>query len=191
MEAIVQSNLNYHPRATTSDPTSALILTVSLSTSLSASLFTYNGQAETTSIPLTLTLTNLVPYVPSEAADAANPASETGTNTAPKSSLPILPIAAGGGGLAVLIVAVALYLLCRRRRRKALRCGTTVKTHPDLDAELPRGEIPGSRTFSRLTYTAPYVVPQSTRTVSTAAPSTVSIGQQYRTVRTSPPGRHR
>ncbi|KAJ7361058.1 hypothetical protein DFH08DRAFT_1031689 [Mycena albidolilacea] len=180
MEVVSQSSLNDQLDLTFT-LSSALIETVSLSTSLSASLFTSNGQAETTSIPITLTFASLVPYLPSIATDPPS-----ATPTSPKSSLPILPIAAaGGGGLAFVILGVGVCLLCRRRRRQraALRRLTTLKGLPDLDSELPRGEIPGSRTFSRLTYSAPYVVPQSAGTLSIAAPSTVSIGQQYRTVR--------
>ncbi|KAJ7819926.1 hypothetical protein B0H14DRAFT_1349905 [Mycena olivaceomarginata] len=183
MEVVSQSSLNDQLDLTFT-LSSALIETVSLSTSLSASLFTSNGQAETTSIPITLTFASLIPYLPP---NATNLPSEIETPTSSKSPLPILPIAAaGGGGLALVILGVGVCLLCRRRRRRqraALRHLTTLKGLPDLDSELPRGEIPGSRTFSRLTYSAPYVVPQSAGTLSIAAPSTVSIGQQYRTVR--------
>jgi hypothetical protein len=67
-----------------------LIETVSLSTTVTASLFTAsNGEVEITSIPLTLTFATLVPYVPSGSAAAsdlpsATAASETTIQT-PKS----------------------------------------------------------------------------------------------------------
>jgi len=202
MEAVGPSGLNHHPRATLSDfsLSSTLVETVSLSTSLSASFFISDGLIETTSIPVTLTFASLVPYLPSESLDTADLPSESpdtadlpseSTKT-PKSSLPILPIAAGGGGLVVVILGVIAWLLCRRRRRRAaLRRRMTVKGPPDLDSEMPRGELAGSRTFSRLTYTAPYTVPRSAGTLSTAAPSTVSIGQQYRTAPRPARGRER
>ncbi|KAJ7919377.1 hypothetical protein B0H13DRAFT_252381 [Mycena leptocephala] len=199
MGGVGKSRLNYLPRDTASAAltftpslSATLIETVSLSTTVTASLFTAsNGEVEITSIPLTLTFATLVPYVPSGSAAAsdlpsATAASETTIQT-PKSSLPILPYAAGGGGLIAVILLVTLWLLCRRRRRvAALRRSTVVeKQRPNLDSELPRARGGPSRTFSRLTFSAPYVLPGSDGAASTAAPSTVSIGQQYRTAPSS------
>ncbi|KAF7347298.1 hypothetical protein MVEN_01485100 [Mycena venus] len=169
-----QSSLNYHPRAIFSDTPSATVIESGfLSTSLSASFFTSNGQTQTTSIPVTLAFATLVPYLPSESADAAElPSASSNPTPTPKLSFPILPVAAGGGGLVVVVIlGITALLLCRRRRRKAaLHRRMMVKIQPNLDSELPRGELAGSRTFSRLTYSAPYVVPQSAGTLSTAAP---------------------
>ncbi|KAJ6520466.1 hypothetical protein C8R45DRAFT_61161 [Mycena sanguinolenta] len=170
--------------------------TVFLSKSLSPSFFMSNGLAETMSMAPTA---SLAPSLPSEVVYAADTPSQSASQSsksvdslpdrahADKSSrpsLPIIPIAvASGGGLVVITGMVALYLFFRRRRRRAaLLCGRTTNP-PDLDAEMPLGEISGSRTLSQLTYSTPYAVPRSTITVSTAAPSTVSIGQQYLTFR--------
>ncbi|KAK7063685.1 hypothetical protein R3P38DRAFT_3164676 [Favolaschia claudopus] len=171
-------------------PSSTYVQTISLSTSLSPSFVTSDGQTQTTLVPVTtLVFESLVPYIPSQSAQDAVFPSQSAIYNTHKSSIPIIPIVAvAGGGLTAIIAGVALCLIFHRRRRKAsLRWRTVIQAHgpPDLDLELPRDENRvDSRTFSRLTYSAPYVVPQSSvGLASIAAPSTVSIGQQYQTVR--------
>ncbi|KAJ7157216.1 hypothetical protein C8R46DRAFT_1113815 [Mycena filopes] len=172
------------PKDTLSDTNATLIETVSLSTSSSTSIFTNSadGEALTTVVPVILTFETLVPYLPS---DSASPPSQSATATLRATSLPIIPIAAGGGGLVAVILVGVAYLVTRKRRsRTIIRHSTIKQVRPDLDSEFPSPDRSnmGSRTFSRLTFSAPYVVPPSTSSPSIAAPSTVSIGRQYRIV---------
>ncbi|KAJ7492027.1 hypothetical protein FB451DRAFT_514349 [Mycena latifolia] len=137
-----------------------LIESDSLFTTVTTSSFVSEGQIKTTVIPITLTSASLIPYIPSQ----------TSAPT-PKSSLPILPIAAAAGGL-VIILLIALGVFCLQRRR--MLAARRTKVDPQLDLEIPPApSASGIRTFSRLTFTAPYVVPQSD-SQSTAAASTVS-----------------
>ncbi|KAJ7762340.1 hypothetical protein DFH07DRAFT_408097 [Mycena maculata] len=169
-------------------PSGTLIESVSFSTTTTTSFFTSNGQIETTTMPITvIAFATLVPYLPSSPAPSATSASPSQTKPPP---LPILPIAVavGGGGLVALILAAALYVFLRRRRRRPVRIGRNqpqtklcLNTVPleTLDSPLAHEPNNGSRTFSRLTFSAPYVIPHSPVSPSTAAPSTVSIRQQY------------
>ncbi|KAJ7045087.1 hypothetical protein C8F04DRAFT_1174076 [Mycena alexandri] len=155
---------------------------VSLSTSSSTSLSTLSdGEVLTTVVPVTLTFATLVPYLPSYTSYLP---SQSAAATPKPASLPIIPIAAGGGGLVAIVLVVILYMLSRRRRRRKAIRHSTIKplVRPDLDSEFPQPDRSNmaSRTFSRLTFSAPYVVPPSTSNPSIAAPSTVSIGRQYR-----------
>ncbi|KAJ6541747.1 hypothetical protein B0H19DRAFT_1268706 [Mycena capillaripes] len=140
-------------------PSSTLIETISLSTSFSASIFVSDGLAEISSIPFTITYATLVPYVvPSPDAQSAAAQTPESANQTSKSSLPILPIAAGGGGLVLVILLSISYLLYRRRRQIAVRRSLQDEKRlpppqPNLDTELPRRGP--SRTFSRLTFSAP------------------------------------
>ncbi|KAJ6601192.1 hypothetical protein DFH09DRAFT_1127090 [Mycena vulgaris] len=175
--------LTHLPRATVtstpvssgSSPTFSLYTTVPISVSMSTFTFISNGQTETSAIPIAQTSASLTPPTPSE--------SSIPTTSSP---FPILPIVAGGGGLVVVILSVVVFV-CFRRHRRALAASRKT-TEAKLDVEIPP-DAPnpsGGRTFSRLTFSAPYTFPQSPISPSTAAPSTVSIGQQYHT---APAGR--
>ncbi|KAJ7508485.1 hypothetical protein B0H11DRAFT_1902109 [Mycena galericulata] len=156
---------------------SALIESVSFQTTTSTSVFTSNGQTETTTIPITITaFESLVPYLPSETPETPEPPAPTKS----RSTFPVLAITAAAGGLVAVLLATALYVYIRQRRRRPVRIGSDQKlclnTVPLDTLDVPAH---GTRTFSRLTFSAPYVLPQSPANPSTAAPSTVSMGQQY------------
>ncbi|KAJ7762338.1 hypothetical protein DFH07DRAFT_956815 [Mycena maculata] len=145
------------------------------------STFTFSGHVETAVIasPVTATLVSLIPYLPSQSS-----VPQTHNSV-------ILPLAAAVGGLVTIVFAVALCMFVRgRQRRRVVKIGRNqpekklrLDTAPleALEAPAHTPSIVGSRTFSRLTYSAPYVLPQSPISLSTAAPSTVSMGQQYGT----------
>ncbi|KAF7302537.1 hypothetical protein HMN09_00888100 [Mycena chlorophos] len=98
-------------------------------------------------------------------------------------SFPVIPIAVAAGGTAILLVLLLIILIYRCRRLRQPRRAAPLEGSP-LGTEVGR-RTPGpadARSFSRMTFSAPYVLPRSptSRSASTAAPSTVSIGQQYR-----------
>ncbi|KAJ7757603.1 hypothetical protein B0H16DRAFT_1721336 [Mycena metata] len=143
-----------------SDANATLIETVSLSTASPTSLTTLSdGAVLTTVVPVTLTFATLVPYLSSNTSYLP---SQTAVATLKPASFPIIPIAAGGGGLVAIILVVILYMLSRRRRqRKAIRHSTIKQlVRPDLDSEFPQPDRSNmaSRTFSRLTFSAPTVL---------------------------------
>ncbi|KAJ7146356.1 hypothetical protein C8R44DRAFT_757244 [Mycena epipterygia] len=188
-----QDSSTYLPGSTLELPSVTSIESVSLLTTVSTSFTVSNGQEESTVIPITVTETFTSPSLPVSYIPSNTPVSYTPSNTpapTPKSSLPILPIAAAAGGLVFIIALVLPYLFLRRRRRiaAARRDATAAESRPKLDLRLEMSpttpSLSGGRTFSRLTFSAPYVVPQSPVEGSTAAPSTVSIGQQYHTAPT-------
>ncbi|KAJ7608789.1 hypothetical protein FB45DRAFT_1039457 [Roridomyces roridus] len=106
---------------------------------------------------------------------------QTPTNeaTRPSLHLPVLPIAVVSACIVLVALLSAFYVL--NRRRSLVRIGDNqrrlcLESQP-LESEAEPAE---GRTFSRLTFTAPYVLPRSRASLSTAAPSTV-LGMQYPT----------
>ncbi|KAJ7070539.1 hypothetical protein C8F01DRAFT_382976 [Mycena amicta] len=158
------------PSSSAANPT--VIESLSLFTTVSTVTFSIGGGVETFTATATQTVASLVPFNPTQTLAAAP------INT----SFPVIPVAAAGGGVGLVLVLVSLFLLLqwRRRRRAPKRCAP-LEGSP-LEIELGRvtpANPTAPRSFSRLTFSAPYVLPRSPTSHSTAPPSTISVGQQY------------
>ncbi|KAF7302942.1 hypothetical protein MKEN_01256700 [Mycena kentingensis (nom. inval.)] len=167
----------------------------SASLSSSSALITQNSSA-TTLIDFPATVYSTYTYTLEGQAGTATLAVTLGVQLAPSSSgalsapfkFPIIPVVAGGGGAVIALLLFVIYILLRRRRKRPREPARVARLDlaPEMelgpvnseDREQPTGGR-GTRSFSRLTFTAPYVIPPASITLSTAAPSTVSIGQQY------------
>lgn len=164
----------------------AAVAPLSLSMTMSRTTFLSDGQSQTTVVTVGAGTQAPASTPPSTPSTHPQTLQNTSPPFDPKHAVPVVPIVAAACALALLGSLALLYFFCCFRRQRLAVCQNDTKAQAQLDLEIPTSAAadapgPGGRSFSHMTFSAPYVVPQSSTSPSTAAPSTVSVGQQYRT----------